>query len=772
MTLAPGGTPVFPFLSVALNFRQEIPTTIATPASVSQTYRLIDWQEQDAIELIRQMDRYAYAVDMPSFCEVRDSFQSAQKNIKLAAKEALLRFPDSPSRRQILWRLALSNVILSNSESDPWILSDLQEGLNSGLYNPEDLNSTLPLLGFQVSSIDVASEIPGIDQMNSISVLNLFGDGRIAYIFELSSLENSLDGFIFALSQDAQGYYHVTPIYSGWDFIGGGGIRIYDISDHTHDGLPEVVVIVDYCNCSCASDFARVYQWRGGQFVDLARGQIEMGSEFSGWKFGPAETNSIETINIMSGGFIYPLITKHLVWDGEWYRLANISSNTPDQEQVQNQDSFDLPGWIDLSLESGQIQEVADSLQPAVNADSIQRNAKYGLSYPDYVKFELGLSYALLSQPDQARQILHSLVISPSNPQTVTVSLATQAFLKNYTNDRDVYQSCLASLDIMEKKIASYRGADGRISQENYLRFWGYSPIYSSNPLCNLRAAFQLLVSQLNQSETVDAVSALRAAGVTVAYSDRLDFNNDGIDDWIVVLATPGSHTGTDIWVLLTTPQGLLALPIEETSSYELPRFPLAQPIFRVEKLSIADSESSFFILQTGDYLYIFRVIHQQGQEIVEQLYRQDLVGKFELLGSEETPEIKMYLKADKYDWTLDPEWVLVRWDAAAETFKVAEQAMLLAEKAETLLLTEKRADEAIPLLQSLLASPNYPGDTCHFNWAPCYPRPYLLYLLGLSYELTGDKAGALNSYWQLWHDYPDSPYAIMAQAKLEPTQP
>ena len=35
---------------------------------------------------------------------------------------------------------------------------------------------------------------------------------------------------------------------------------------------------------------------------------------------------------------------------------------------------------------------------------------------------------------------------------------------------------------------------------------------------------------------------------------------------------------------------------------------------------------------------------------------------------------------------------------------------------------------------------------------------PYLQYLLGLAYELTGDESNAVRLYWQIWHDYPKIP--------------
>ena len=50
--------------------------------------------------------------------------------------------------------------------------------------------------------------------------------------------------------------------------------------------------------------------------------------------------------------------------------------------------------------------------------------------------------------------------------------------------------------------------------------------------------------------------------------------------------------------------------------------------------------------------------------------------------------------------------------------------------------------------------------------------EPRDLYLLAMAYEFAGDKTQAANTYWQLWHQYPDSEYALIAQAKLVAATP
>ncbi len=44
--------------------------------------------------------------------------------------------------------------------------------------------------------------------------------------------------------------------------------------------------------------------------------------------------------------------------------------------------------------------------------------------------------------------------------------------------------------------------------------------------------------------------------------------------------------------------------------------------------------------------------------------------------------------------------------------------------------------------------------------------------MLGLAYELSDREPDAIQTYWQLWQDYPDNPYAQLAESKLELIKP
>jgi hypothetical protein len=63
-------------------------------------------------------------------------------------------------------------------------------------------------------------------------------------------------------------------------------------------------------------------------------------------------------------------------------------------------------------------------------------------------------------------------------------------------------------------------------------------------------------------------------------------------------------------------------------------------------------------------------------------------------------------------------------------------------------------------------------GILCNHTFDPglwCPASSHLGYLLGLAYELDGQKDLAIQAYLEVWKDHPDSVYALMAAAKLEP---
>jgi hypothetical protein len=121
--------------------------------------------------------------------------------------------------------------------------------------------------------------------------------------------------------------------------------------------------------------------------------------------------------------------------------------------------------------------------------------------------------------------------------------------------------------------------------------------------------------------------------------------------------------------------------------------------------------------------------------------------------------------------YTPKSSWYTVGW--IFETRKLGIVDSSLRRQNEKLRLAEKTLFEehnpagAIEPIQCLL------DDQCApLNKQPDDLKHYVEYLLGLAYEQKGDDAKAVQAYWQLWHDYPQSPFAYVAQRKLKSASP
>ncbi len=84
---------------------------------------------------------------------------------------------------------------------------------------------------------------------------------------------------------------------------------------------------------------------------------------------------------------------------------------------------------------------------------------------------------------------------------------------------------------------------------------------------------------------------------------------------------------------------------------------------------------------------------------------------------------------------------------------------------AEDMLFVEQNTQGAIDILQPLLNAEVSAGYQYDFATSTRY-------LLAVAYELAGDTDQATQFYWQLWHAYPNSPYTLIIQRKLEQADP
>ena len=222
------------------------------------------------------MDQYSAAVNIYGPGPNSDlNFYLAQWPIRIAAMEFLARFSNSPLEKDVRWRLALANSLLSNESSDNWIITQVERYLNEGVVQLDSLDQALTLYGFEIKSL--------VSDPTAYTFL-CGGDG---FPLNISGLFEHVDvqilkihvvgqdvGLVVAVVQEQSGNYRVFPIHSGDIQLGNGDCQTISAQDVTGDGKPEIIVAEGFASGSMQRSDAIIYQWQQDQFVTVFRTTI------------------------------------------------------------------------------------------------------------------------------------------------------------------------------------------------------------------------------------------------------------------------------------------------------------------------------------------------------------------------------------------------------------------------------------------------------------------------------------------------------------------
>jgi tetratricopeptide (TPR) repeat protein len=118
-----------------------------------------------------------------------------------------------------------------------------------------------------------------------------------------------------------------------------------------------------------------------------------------------------------------------------------------------------------------------------------------------------------------------------------------------------------------------------------------------------------------------------------------------------------------------------------------------------------------------------------------------------------------------------ETDWYVLGWDSSINTLRVVSSPQINQDQqflvAESFLFDQGNPEAAIELLDKMLTPIPWHVDINALKY-----EPYLQYLLGLAYEMNGNKEDAVLAYWNLWHDFPLHPLNYVVQQKLERNLP
>lgn len=719
--------PLFPILYPPINGHPEFPTPIATPAGESQDYRLKEWNEDLAIDLMRPLVEFATANYHLGFAASVHSFMWPQDAIRIAAQEYMMRFPNSPYREAVQWRLASSNIILNRHDSDAWILSQIERGLDDGSIDPSDMriNAYLAPFGFSLHNSLSPALTPasfewfGCDgAVNPVLAPGLSDDTGTTRIIAIGSLWGG-NGIIAALHQDTNGQYQIIPIHSRLNFNVSYCQSVL-VEDLTGDGRPEVWIDDYWHSGSMDSKDSFIYQWRDGKFVEIS------GERISGFDFpyeikllgSPGQAKTIEFTRRGPYTGSGPTI---LHWDGE--KFAEGVSDTPIK--------FDFDGRVDPyfvngALEQGAYQKISRQLHGILD-DPEQKS----INHPNdtvVLRFGLAISEALQFKPAEARAVLEGLLQSKSTGIEFDYVNAVQEFLEVYQTDADLWQACLL---VQDKPFLP----------------------------CPQTAVFRELVKRVAEQSENDLPKALEEYGIRFAFTTSFHGNDDEKPDWFLLPKFPERDGHTAIaFTLLSNGNGY--------NFYSLPLYGDTQetPV-EFKTIQLPGNSSTYFLFQLGDEFKIFHATSGSNDDNLQTKVYALSVSTYQEIIDEDSYDLVVWHNVDHYR---PPE--LFHWDVNSGQFQTFDYA-------EYLVFTKEQPDEAVRvIIDALNELYNMPED----SYIKFSERPRLQYLLGLSYELMGDEASAKDVYFDLWRtptagifygDNPEQPYAIMAREKLEHIQ-
>jgi tetratricopeptide repeat protein len=693
-TLSPTPTPIPPSPTFE-------PTLLpATPAAGPEGYRLRKWTAQDALAAIAEG-------------EDQTPFDATIEYLITIEREALRRFPEAVSNKDILWNLAYR-------EADPsWLqkypihdfLLALEAKLNSGEITPATMDGWLQQYNFWISATYPAT--------------NLFGDGQDATIYSITIPD--VQTTVIILTGSRAGGYHLFSVRDHWYSLW-HQYQAVSVTDHNGNGQPEIQLIDDWRGTGgnigeCTSQLS-LYEWRGsyldGRFVNLARGVAEIESANDGecdnvWEFSPPSADGAQhIISVMrrhAGGYSSPCTDYELrtiyAWTGLVYEWDGETANMPNPSD---------PPWCAVLWAdwAGGLNDRAVVLVNAwLQTWPTEIDKLLGPSAQDYFRLKLGTWYALRGEAERAQTILRMVRDYPTYPQSTIDSQMAGAYLENYEAGLNPVRACGAVYRIIENAQLEVPPGSGLESVQG----WPYN-------VCDLEISFQKTILTFAPHDIPELINWLGAHQVAVWVVKQADLNDDGVEDWVAVLRMPGGRLWT-LWALIRNEKGLNAVLAKD---YLYPDESFSATLMHL-RAGADSAHVNVFIL--GDQVSAFQIIERQGS-----------------------------LKAAPFPLS---EFESGQIPLLSQDEKIARVEQALFETGDI--------PEALGLLKDLVAgpivAPRYSSDN-----EPDRVKPRLLYLLGLAYELSGDERAAVQAYWQLWHDYPHNPYTLMARRKLEAITP
>lgn len=766
-------------------------TFTSTPQPRAQDYLLQPWTANDDyyLKLAEKFNQEFYV-----------GFNVDRQTYELAFQaEKLLRDPSS-DWRGIAWKIVTRNpkgIPLPGMRPGEDLLAFLMEDLlNNEGFKPEELPVVVK------SRIQTNWEcyrgeiIETPSKRGSLLVVNnLFGDSKEGWIFYTGNCEGTA---VYAL-RNVNGQYRVEKLRD-WQALeipfAGYHLSLATVGDVNKNGFPEVVINVSFGASGTPpmlTDTVEFYEWDPSQEVFLS-GSTERFEDVCDSYESCKDEWSIGKVSVQG---IYPLIVKelhetmlddiegssvcdHLViehaylWKEESFIEQKQTLLPPSDERIECQLSWALQVLNRKIAESGLATHI---ISEALADWPDSMNQMWGPASKDYFALRLGLAYDLTDNEEEALALIQNVAEHPANPDFDFASQLASTYL-DVRSEQGKVQAC-QEINLLQTESELSGGPYVFVPLKDLKKKWGFGAwvwMYHIDDICDEKHVLELSAQQLRPSQSETMNQWLTMLGLRPLNIQTI-FESDALATWLVSLPRPYFRLAEDgatleklydqqLWLFARSSQGINAIYIDDIAQ----NTELLTDYLRLDPLSFLVTLET---VQPGfQRFFIFHV--ESSGEMQSQLYDYYVDGFVDHKANEimtiagsyggEQPEIAIYNWNNELN-QLDKR--LINYDFSKAKIE-----------AERLLFQERDFLQAILYINMFLVqAPPEPKEfiSCHLSDCTYYPdwyRPYMRYLLGLAYEMSGGTEQARDTYFALWKDYPANIFGLAASHRLARVTP
>jgi len=765
-------------------------TPIATVKPYANDYQLQPWIVNDPYysTLIKEHDvGYIWDINSGQF-----RYDSIFKSIDLL-KDPNLDWHD------VAWQIVAEyprGIPLSNMRTGQDLLAFLiEDALNNQGATPEDLFSSLEerirshtgCIGMDFDSASVASPSDGY-----LKIPNLFGDGKTALMFYANHSCES--GAVYVL-RDLDGVYLVTKI-KDWQALSipfaGYYLKIFNVGDTNGNHIPEVIIETYFGASGDPQHWSQKldwYEWNQTKSnfktddIRVFSQGCDEGPCGGEWKFGTANVQGLRPL--ITDEFYFteydlykspddacPVLDFQSVylWNGSKYirQSKKILQSTSTLPECQI-----LWAYRALELENGRNDEAIKILAHAIEEWPLAMNVIFGPASRDYFALKLGVWYEERGESSQAIHTLQDLAEAPSNSSYDFASRLAASYLTARVNG-GIIQACnemeylkIQSLNEIAPPPVMYISRDKTISE------WGFGYTgwtHQVDSFCNQTGMMTSLASSVPFNN--DMNTWLVGVGVTPKNIQQLDLGLP-VNVWMVettyksfsaqYFAPTDKIVMEDVvrskwWLFIKSFNGLIVTYLFDGNEEASNSIPSAQV------LDLSQKEKSV-LLKFNEYIVPFyidsigRLVKMPEDYFYDAYVTDGQIIAFEPDYFSDTTSVQAYTwnpKEQNFERrSLNYDFDKAQRQVEESVFRRRDYSSAIAQI--NIFLVQAPSEPVIEYSCSSSGCDDYP------EWY----RPYMRYLLALSYELSGQVDQARDTYYYLWKDYPANVFGLAAEHRL-----